>query len=57
MANKKKYARLRKTPFPLSIRKGVINDFEKMCQELEIDKNEMAESLFKEFIKQRVQKI
>lgn len=55
MANKKKYARVRKTPYPLSIRKGVIMDFEKMCQKFEIDKNEMAESLFKEFIKQKSQ--
>ena len=41
----------KKHPFNLSISKKVIIAFDSKCKKLDINKNDIAESLFKEFLK------
>lgn len=42
----------KKIPYPLSIRRGVVIEFDKHCADFGIDRNTVAESLFKEYLKE-----
>jgi len=54
MSKIKKTRRNTKIPFNRSIRAGVVYDFEKICIEMEVNKNELVEALLKEFILQKL---
>ena len=53
-ARKKVISKNVKVPFNSSIRSGVKADFIKMCQDMDLDKNELLEALLKEFMSQRL---
>lgn len=40
----------KKVSFPLSIRRVVKDEFERKCEEMSINKNELAESLFCDYL-------
>lgn len=50
----KKTRRNTKIPFNRSIRASVVYDFEKICTEMGVNKNELLEALIKEFILQKL---
>jgi len=52
MASKKVQEHLRKTPLNLSIPYITKIKFQDKCLELDVDKNEIARSLFEEFLSQ-----
>ena len=51
MPNHKKNPLDKKHPFNLSISANVIEAFEERCKLFEVSKNEIAEELFKDFLK------
>ncbi len=54
MAAIKKTTRNVKVPFNRSISAGIVSDFEKICKEIGVNKNELVEALLKEFILQKL---